>query len=318
MRTYKKKPFLYPKQIETLKNRGLIITDEAKAERYLNEISYYRLSAYTLPFQKTKDKFDDNITFQDVLNLYLFDRELRLLVLDAIERIEIAIRSQMIYTLAHKYNDSHWQDNAAIFNPPNTNPRTGITFDIYADTQDIIEKNLNQKHPEVFVKHYKTEYNAPRNPPAWMSIELLTIGELSRLFTALKFNPDRQAVANFFKLPHIVFTSWLHTLVYVRNLCAHHSRLWNREFAIKPDVLQNPRMAWLQPAFNTNNHRTFYLLSILKYLLASANPGNHFKQKLETIIQKYPNTPIQFMGIPTIDGLDGSPLINWKNEALWK
>ncbi len=96
MRTYKKKPLLYTQQIELFKFRGLLIPDEAKAERYLNEISYYRLSAYALPFQKEKDKFDDGTTFQDVIGLYLFDRELRLLVLDAIERIEIAIRSQLI------------------------------------------------------------------------------------------------------------------------------------------------------------------------------------------------------------------------------
>lgn len=314
MKTYKKKPFLYSQQIEKLKNRGLIIPDEKKAERYLNEISYYRLSAYAQPHQKVKDKFNTNTTFQDVLNLYLFDRELRLLVLDAIERIEIAIRSQMIYTLAHKYKDSHWQDNAAIFNPPHINPRTGYTFDIFADTQDIIDKHLKQKHPEEFVKHYKAQYNAPKNPPAWMSIELLTIGELSRLFTALKLNPDRQAVASFFKLHHTVFTSWLHTLVYVRNLCAHHSRLWNREFAIKPDALKKPQLAWIEPAFNTNNHRTFYTLSILKYLLASANPGNHFKQKLEAIINKYPNTPIQYMGIPTTNGI----IKDWKQQDIWK
>jgi abortive infection bacteriophage resistance protein len=315
MRTYKKKPLLYTQQIALLKSRGLVIADEAKAERYLNEISYYRLSAYALPFQNAKDKFDEGTTFQDVLSLYLFDRELRLLVLDAIERIEIAIRAQMIYTLSHKYKDSHWQDNAAIFNPAIYNARTGQTFDIFSDTQVIIQKHLDQKHPEVFVKHYKTEYNAPKNPPSWMSIELLTIGELSRLYTGIKLNPDRQAIANFFHLPHTVFTSWLHTLVYVRNICAHHSRLWNRELAIKPDVLQNPRLPWIQASFNTNNHRTFYMLSILKYLLASANPGNHFKEKLEAIINKYPNTPIQFMGIPTTDSIT---LIDWKQENIWK
>ena len=315
MRTYKKKPLLYTQQIELFKFRGLLIPDEAKAERYLNEISYYRLSAYALPFQKEKDKFDDGTTFQDVIGLYLFDRELRLLVLDAIERIEIAIRSQLIYTLAHKYKDSHWQDNAAIFNSAGTNSRTGRTSDIYSDTQDIIQKHLNHKHSEVFVKHYKTEYNTPKNPPSWMSIELLTIGELSRLYTAIKLSPDKKAIANFFYLPHTVFTSWLHTIVYVRNICAHHSRLWNRELAIKPDVLHNPLLPWIQPAFNSNNHRTFYMLSIVKYLLASANPGNHFKHKLEAIINKYPNTPIQFMGLPTTDGVT---LINWKQENIWK
>lgn len=315
MRTYKKKPLLYTQQIDLYKSRGLTIDDEQKAERYLNEISYYRLSAYALPFQKVKDTYDEGTTFQNILDLYLFDRELRLLVFDAIERIEIAIRAQMIYTLAHKYKDAHWQDNAALFNAPSTNPRTGKTIDIYADTQDIIFRHLNAKHPEVFIKHYKTEYNNPQNPPSWMSIELLTVGELSRLYTALKQNADRQAIAQFFNLHYTAFTSWLHTLVYVRNLCAHHSRLWNREFAIKPEVLIKPQLDWIQPAFNSNNHRTFYFLCILKYLLQAANPTNHLKGKLEALFSKYPTTPIQFMGIPTNKS---GELIKWYEEPLWK
>jgi abortive infection bacteriophage resistance protein len=239
---------------------------------------------------------------------------LRIIVLEAIERIEIAIRAQVIYTLAHKYKDSHWQDNASIFNPAKVDSRTGKIRDVFADTQSAIAKHLGQKHPEVFISHYKSKYNDPYNPPSWMSLELLTIGELSRLYTALRLNPDRQAIADFFHLPHTVFTSWLHTFVYVRNICAHHSRLWNREFAIKPDVLQNPRLPWIQPAFNTNNHRTFYMLFILKYLLTSANPAHNFKEKLENLFLKYPNVPIQFMGIPTSDG---SSLIDWKNEKIW-
>ena len=315
MRTYKKKPLLYTQQIALFKSRGLTIDDEQKADRYLHEISYYRLSAYAIPFQKVKDVYDPSTTFQNVLDLYLFDRELRLLVFDAIERIEIAIRSQMTYTLAHKYNDAHWQDNASLFKPPFTNPRTNYTFDIFADTQAIIKKHLDAKHPEVFIKHYKTEYNSPQHPPSWMSIELLTIGELSRLYTALKENADRQEIAKFFALHHTVFTSWLHTLVYVRNLCAHHSRIWNREFAIKPEVLLHPQKKWIQPAFNTNNHRAFYFLSILKYLLQAANPTNHLKEKLEALFNKYPTTPIQFMGIPTSNGVT---LINWKTEPLWQ
>jgi abortive infection bacteriophage resistance protein len=314
MKTYKKKPLLYTEQLALWQSRGLLVENEIKAENHLKEISYFRLSSYALPFQATKDKFNTGTTFQEILNLYQFDRDLRIIVLEAIERIEIAIRAQVIYTLAHKYKDSHWQDNVSIFNPAKVDSRTGKIRDVFADTQSAIAKHLGQKHPEVFISHYKSKYNDPYNPPSWMSLELLTIGELSRLYTALRQNSDRQAIADFFHLPHTVFTSWLHTFVYVRNICAHHSRLWNREFAIKPDVLQNPRLPWIQPAFNTNNHRTFYMLFILKYLLASANPEYNFKEKLENLFLKYPKVPIQFMGIPTSDG---SSLIDWKNEKIW-
>ncbi len=315
MKPYTKKPLLYSEQIQLLKSRGLVISNEQEAVNYLSQISYYRLSAYFVPFQNTKDVFNPNTSFEQVLDLYLFDRELRLLVFDAIEWIEIAIRTQLIYTLSTQYADGHWQDNPDLFRPLFTNPKTGRITDIYAEMQSTILKSISAKHPEVFIKHYKSTYCEPKNPPSWMCIELLTLGELSRLFAAIKHNADKQNIAVFFGLHHSIFSSWLHTLVYVRNICAHHSRLWNREFAIKPDVLQKPKNAWLQKAFDSNNHRTFYFLSILKYLLHAANPTNHFKQKLESLFLKYPSVPIQFMGIPTTDGKKS--LINWKNEDLW-
>jgi abortive infection bacteriophage resistance protein len=312
--TYKKKPLTYTEQVQLLKSRGLQIEDVTRAERYLGEISYYRLSAYYIPFCKTKDRFTEGVSFEQILDLYLFDRELRLIIFNAIERIEVAFRAQIIYQLAHKYNDSHWQDNAALFSLPWTNPRTGKTTHIYQETQYIIKYHKSTKYPEVFVKHYISKYNEPSNPPSWMSIELLTIGELSRLYQALINNSDKQVIANFFKLHYTVFESWLHTLVYSRNICAHHCRIWNREFAIKPDVLKKPKLAWIDPVFNTNNHRSFYFLSILKYLLISANPGNHLKNRLNELFDKHPKVPIAYMGIPTIDG----KLIDWNQQPLWK
>jgi abortive infection bacteriophage resistance protein len=315
MKTYKKKPLTFAQQLELWKSRGLQVNDDSRALRYLSQISYYRLSAYALPFQNVKDKFNEGTTFDDILNLYLFDRKLRLMVFDAIERIEITLRTQMTYILGHKYNDSHWQDNASLFTPPYTNPRTGKIIDVYSDTQEIITKSKQAKHPEVFVKHYISKYNSPANPPSWMCVELLTIGEISRLYNALKDKADKKAIADFFNLHPTVFSSWLHTLVYARNICAHHSRLWNREFAIKPEVLLNPRKDWISPAYNSNNHRTFYFLSIIKYMLIACNPGNHFKTKLISLLYKYPGTPIQFMGIPTDSN---GVLMDWKNEPIWR
>jgi abortive infection bacteriophage resistance protein len=316
MKTYKKKPISEFDQIKTLIRRGLSIEDEENAKHQLQEISYYRLSAYSIPYQQVKDQFDDGVTFQKIINTYHFDKELRLLVFDCIEKIEISIRTQLINKLSLKYMDSHWQDNKSLFKPAKYNGRTDLTIDIYNNTQKIINKHLTAKHPEVFIKHYITSYNSPKNPPCWMSLELLTIGELSRLYTALKHNEDKQEVASFFHLHHKVFTSWLHTLVYARNLCAHHSRIWNREFAIKPDALLKPQKAWLGSAFNTVNNRSLYFISILKYLLNSINPKNQLKEKFTLLLAKYPEIPIKYMGIPSI-GEDKLELIDWAKEPLW-
>jgi abortive infection bacteriophage resistance protein len=314
MRTYTKKPLTYEEQLSLLLERGLIINDIKRAKRYLSVISYYRLSAYFLPYSLYNDRFIVGTTFDDILNLYLFDRELRLFVFDAIERIEVSLRAQMVYQLSLKYRDSHWLDKSVLFKPSKINPKTRKILHVYQETQDIIERNKSSMYPEVFIKHYISTYNKPSNPPSWMSIELLTIGELSRLYSALKNNSDKKGIADFYGLHHNVLSSWLHTLVYVRNICAHHARLWNRDFAIKPDVLLKPKRVWLDEIFNSNNNRCFYFLSLVKYLLISINPNNHFKEKLIALFEKYPTVPIAYMGIPTTDGVN---LVDWKKQPVW-
>lgn len=312
-KTYNKIPLSFEDQIELLKNRGLTFNNEPKALAYLKEISYYRLSAYFLPYQKVKDTFNKGIDFNQIIKTYSFDRELRLLIFDCIERIEIAIRTQIIYSMAHTYNDSHWQDNPSLFITPYYN-KVGTLIDSFSSLQTIISKAKSVRTPEVFIKHYTNTYSKPSNPPSWMCLELLTMGELSHLYRGLKNKSDKKRIASFFDVHPTVFTSWLHTLTYVRNLCAHHSRLWNRDLAIEPEKLLKPVGDWISPRFE-NNKRVFYFLCVLKYLLLRANPGNSLKDKLDNLFTKYPMVPIQFLGIPS-DG--NGKLLDWKEESIWK
>lgn len=312
-RIYNKAPLAFQHQLDLLKSRGLEVKDNDKALSYLQEISYYRLSAYFLPYQKVKDTFNLGVTFDQIIDTYSFDRELRLLVFDCIERIEIAIRTQIIYNMATHYKDSHWQDNAGLFIVPFYNS-IGIPVDPYNEFQAIISKAKTARTPEVFIKHYSETYSSPANPPSWMCLELLTIGELSRLYKGLRNNNDKKRIADFFQLHHTVFTSWLHAMTYVRNLCAHHSRLWNRDLAIEPNKLQKPIGSWISQSFE-NNKRMFYFICLLRYLLLRVNPGNHLKNKLEALFNIYPNVPIQYLGIPSDSK---GKLFHWQNEPLWQ
>lgn len=312
-KNYNKTPLSFQDQLSLLKQRELIVDNEPKAIDYLQEISYYRLSAYFLPYQKTKDTFNPNTTFKQIIDTYSFDRELRLLVFDCIERIEVAIRTQMVYCMSMHYNDSHWQDNQNLFITPYYN-KIGNLVDPYSDFQSIISKAKTARTPEVFIKHYIDNYNKPSNPPSWMCLELLTMGELSHLYRGLKNNSDKKRIANFFDVHPTVFVSWLHTLTYVRNICAHHSRLWNRDLAIEPEKLLKPVGNWVSKPFE-NNKRMFYFICVLKYLITRANPGNSLKDKLQNLFKKYPTVPIQYIGIPS-DG-KGSGL-DWENEPIWK
>lgn len=312
-RIYQKAPLSFQDQVHILSNRGLIITDVDKAISYLQEISYYRLSAYFLPYQSAKDTFDAGVRFEQIIDTYTFDRELRLLIFDCIERVEIAIRTQIIYCMALHYNDSHWQDNPDYFVSPFAN-KAGPMIDPYSDIQSIIQKAKKAKKPEVFIRHYMDNYISPSNPPSWMCLELLTIGELSHLYRGLRNNADKKRIADFFDVHPTVFTSWMHSITYARNLCAHHSRLWNRDLAIEPEILLKPKGDWIGKRFE-NNKRVFYFICVLKYLLNRANPGNHLKSKLETLFKKYKDVPVRYLGIPS-DG-KGS-MLDWTNEPIFK
>ena len=309
---YSKPPLSFQEQIQTWIDRGLQVPDQYRAQSYLSHISYYRLSAYCIPFQDKKDKFNKGTTFNDVLNLYIFDRELRLLILDAIERIEIGLRTQIIYQLAHKYG-SHWQDDASLFKPPYTN-RRGIVIDPFIQLQNFLQKEYRSSDPEVFIKHYFDNYTSPANPPSWMAMELITIGGLSRLYSNLAKNEDKKLIAENYKLPHFIFQSWFHAITHLRNLCAHHCRIWNREYRIVPQILKKPRYNWIEPKFNINN-RTFYYLHILKYFLNIINPSNTFQSKLEALLNTHSNVDIRFLGLPTDKK---KQLMDWKSQPLWK
>ena len=312
-KVYNKTPLSFTDQLALLKSRGISVTDEPKAISILQKISYYRLSAYFLPYQSVKDTFNHGTTFKQIIDTYSFDRELRLLVFDCIERIEIAIRTQIIYQMAYHYNDSHWQDNQSLFIKPYYN-KIGIKVDPFSEFQSIISKAKTVRTPEVFIQHYLNNYSSPSNPPSWMCFELLTIGEMSNIYRGLSSKVDKKRIASFFDLHPTVFISWLHSLTYVRNICAHHARLWNKELAIKPELLLNPTGDWISIPFN-NNKRLFYFLCVLKYLLLRANPGNNLKVKLENLFAKYPTVPIKYLGIPT-DGTGN--MLNWQDEPLWQ
>ena len=311
--TYHKPPISFADQLQQLIDRNLTVNDPAKAIEYLSQINYYRLSAYFLPYQQVKDTFDQGTTFKQIIDTYSFDRELRLLVFDCIERIEIAIRTQFIYCMAIEYADSHWQDNNALFKTPYTN-HVGRPIDPYSDFQRIITRAKNARRPEVFIKHYTDNYHTPSNPPSWMCFELLTIGELSHLYKGLRNRDDHRRISAYFDLHFRTFTSWLHSLTYVRNICAHHSRLWNKDLAIEPLRLARPVGPWVGSPYS-NNSRMFYFLCVLKYLLLRVNPGNRLKDKLIALFAKYPNVPIKYMGIPS-DG--NGNLLNWENEPIWQ
>ena len=317
MEQYNKPPLTYKEQVRLLKSRGVRFADEQEAENQLANISYYRLSAYMLPYKMKVegdivDLFKEGTTWEKIYRLYAFDRKLRLIVFDAIERLEIAIRTQIIYQLSHKYG-SHWQDNPNIFQPETTKTlRDGrnVTFDAYGEIQKHIKEQLHNNKAEVFIKHYRSKYDHPVNPPSWMSVEIMYFNHLSRICTGLKHRADINGIASYFALPPQTFCSWLHAINYLRNLCAHHARVWNRDMNIIPEkLLFSKSLDWISNPDTVQRSKAYYFFCMLNYLLQTANPTSPFKQRLIDLLEEYRDVvSLNAMGFPK----------NWKDEKIWK
>lgn len=315
---YTKPPLTFAQQLSLLESRGLKIDDPARAIRHLSNISYYRLSAYMRPFRKVDpvsrqvlENFREGTNWDDIINLYKFDRKLRILVFDAIERIEIALRTQIIYQLSHKYG-SFWHNDVRVYS---TCRIGGKVVDVYKKIQTHIATVLSkpQSAPD-FIKHYLTKYTNPPTPPSWMSVELLYFGDLSFLCKALDAKASKSDIDNLatsFALPRVTFLSWLHTINYVRNICAHHARLWNLRLNIVPEQFQggfNPDRIWITNPTTAQRAKMYYFLCMLLYFMETINPKSKFRQHFFKLIDDYSFVNLGYMGFPS----------NWRNEKLWQ
>ncbi len=301
------KPWLSTEaQLDQLIQRGMIVTDRAKALDYLDHIGYYRLSGYWHDFRlrpafcpldeqtggKPKkvrierlvlDEFKPGTRFQDAVALYVFDKRLRLLVLDGLERIEIALRVELSHRLGRA--DPFAYLRPELFHSSFSHklePATGVTRH-----HDWLSKhaNLIGRSREEFIRHNKTKYGLPL--AIWVACEVWDFGALSTLYAGLKEEDQdeissRHGVAN-----GRIFATWLRSLNYLRNVCAHHSRLWNRNIVDQPRLPPDGEVTALD-AFQDDAHgraRPFLLFCICQHLLETINPRSSWGQRLKHLLE---------------------------------
>ena len=296
---YNKPAISIQDQIAKLKSRGLVISDDDKATSYLSNISFYRLRAYTFPFQDNADPnhpFIQQITLEEIISLYVFDRQFRLFVLDAIEKIEISMRTQVIYQWALNHG-SHWHLNGSLF-------RNSVQFaKDYTRLQQEVDRSV-----ETFIDHYKTKYSNPPEPPAWMSLEVSSFGLLSLIFRNLKLGNEKKAITKYYGLNDVgILESWMHSFSNIRNVCAHHSRLWNRRLTAHIKMPTNPENPFIQNKIILP-YKMYASLCCIKYVLDIISPGNTFKERLLELMNTCPLAQEKEMGFPK----------NWKNDPFWK
>jgi abortive infection bacteriophage resistance protein len=283
---FDKPPETFDQQMDRLLRRGMAIADRSEALHYLSHLNYYRLAAYWLPFEAdhATHRFRPGTGFGMVLDLYLFDRELRLLVMDAIERIEVSVRTQFAYHLSHRYGPH-----------PHLDPSVFYDLGRYWDTRAKLETEVRRSR-EDFIRHLSAKYDEPL-PPIWAVVELMSLGQLSKWYGNLKQRRDRKVIAEHYDLDEKYLRSFLHHLSIVRNLCAHHSRLWNREFTF---ALKRPGQRPLPAvqSLNWQDERKLYnTLVMLAYLMDVICPGHHWKHRLKVLIDSQ-SIDTRHMGFP--------------------
>ncbi|MHB1947967.1 MAG: Abi family protein [Gammaproteobacteria bacterium] len=301
---FEKPPLSIDAQIERLTSRGVIIQNEEVARHYLSYISYYRFCGYAIEFEgelvNGEKQYLNGTTFEKILDCYVFDRKLRLLVIDAIERIEIAIRTVMINELALKYNDAHWYLNKSLFLAKFRHDDL-IQF-IKKETQfKAQDDSVQDKKRERFIKHYYDKYHTPELPAIWMVAEVLPLGSWSMIFANLIDRENQKMICKHFGINYVVMESWLHALTYLRNLCAHHSKLWSRNFTLKP-LIANDFRKQLE-----KNSRFSAQAAILKILLDVISPGSEWAKHLRNLINDHSNIDVKKMGFKE----------DWCNDSFW-
>ena len=272
---FKKAALTASQHVTLLRERGLIIPNEFRAIRYLNFIGYYRLMEYSRVYQdKNSDidhKFIDNITFDQILGLYSFDRKLRILVIDALERIEVALRTSISNEMSTTYS-AHWY-----LNKDNFSKKYGHAGFIDHLKKRVRFGDVENKRP-TFIAHYFREYSSPELPPSWMVFETLTFGTVSNLYENLN-KSDQSRIAAHFKLHPSVLASWMHVLSNLRNVCAHHEVLWNRKFPIKPKIAKD------FTKLMGDNRKLYSQLIIARYLLSCISENSSWAKRLKGLVE---------------------------------
>lgn len=286
-------------QIQLLQARNMSFRDVANAPHFLANISYYRLKGYWWEMQDdvVNHHFRNGSYFEDAIDLYNFDRHLRLIIFNGIERIEIALRTKLIYHLSLSYG-ADWYLNPGLFDKQSE--FLSFVSKIYSD--------MGRSSEEFIVRHF---VNHPtEHPESWKALEVLTLGALSKLYQNLRHQlPEKNQIARDFGLYNQKFlASWLLAITVVRNIIAHHSRLWNRVIINKYDWPPSTPMPILNYVpDNLQRRKIFPLLSAILYMNSHISPGNHLKQELNALFAQFPHISLSRMGFPA----------TWQNEPIW-
>ncbi len=253
-------------QLELLKSRGLIVENDANAIQVLNRVNYYKLSGYSLSM-RINDKFVPMTTFNQIYRLYLFNKEFSLALFDLIESIEGTIKTQIAYYMAHQYGATGYL-NAEHFRNANW----------HLNFMDLCERSIERNKRLGYVQHNLNTYGSL---PVWVMLEILSFGEVSKLYGNMILKDQRCIAKGVFGVAPNKLKNWLEVITIIRNRCAHHGRLYNTYLSIPLNLYRDMRSQGV-------NSKSYYaLLIIMKKLVLKEAQWSRFVDSLERLLINY-------------------------------
>lgn len=289
-------------QLARLESRGLRVTDRSAAEAFLGHINYYRFSGYCLAFEDSRHVFLDGVTFDQVRNACNFDASLRDLCNEALEVIEIDLRT----AVAHHFGKTYQAFGHTL--PESFHPMFDKRIS-HRDWLSEIRKEVSRSK-EMFIRHFESKYEQFPDLPAWVLTEVMTFGSLARMIRAMHKHDRQKLAAEYCVSAKVLFSLVLH-LNYIRNLCAHHSRLWDRMWSIQADLPDEPE--W-QKANKVSNQRLFSSLLLMRVMLRRSphlvKEPDEWRDRVSNLLQSPPAGAKStfLMGLPE----------NWQSHPVWK
>lgn len=327
MSQYSKPWLTLDEQMDKLSRRGVEIGEPSVAKDLLQQVGYYRLTGYLYPFRTSVTFVDEQgrervrvlaayrpgTSIDYAAQLIDFDRALRLLVLDAVERIEISLRMQLGYTLGARSGFAH--HDPANFVPSFTVEAmdaaghpvpSGLT-----QWLDRVQKRQDGSD-EAFVAHFRDHYDGVL--PIWALTEILELGHLGRLFGALQ-GDIATTIANAYGVPtKKMFGSWIACVNYVRNVSAHHARLFNRKLVAAPSRPMSGRVPLLDHLLETPGPKgqfgVYNALAIMAYLLRTVDAECDWNERLAAHLAQFP------VGALSKASLGAPP--GWEKHEVWR
>lgn len=311
------KPFTsVPEQVELLRKNGMVISDPVAAEATLRRCGYYRFSGYTHFFRSrpSMQRFISGTTLEQVHDLYDFDAALRSIILEGIAQIEPSFRFHVGHRLGRSAKFAHRR--GVFLNDAGTmwiQGDEGVKLSRHAEWAQKYSHQESTSQ-ETFVQHFRRRYGPQL--PVWVATEVMTLGPLTRLYDLMPDN-DRKLVAARFGLLNAsgdgdaaTLSNWMNFVRHIRNVCAHHSRMWNRSLdvaVVLPPKTIAPEMAHLTDAAR---RKLYGALCILRYLIARVDPDSDWFARALAVVTDFARTsgiPVQTMGFPE----------GWQSEMIW-